>query len=333
MRSCKVFHIGLYLVCLLTTCRANVGDTFEHFFLREFTPEAKSIENVFEDDPFYALSTIPSHFFLAPHNKQFFEDNSKDVSFPYINIHKKYYFDTKARSDKKIMVLLFGTLWDPDIMKLLRVLAELHETYSMQSLNQQTLERQLRKWFKKSMNVGYEFSEVMERTDGRLRIKQGLELQDLQNLEMSDRGARLFMPDNVFLLFNQLLDIYREITFQSDVIFAFVAVSANDADANEILKEEEILFSFLNDSAGIWTNRFVKIKVPAMLIVDHEDKIAYQGEVLDYVDIKMIIDRLMINVFKYIGGVVEERFSKIRRQKHDEKLEKLAKEKRHSEEQ
>lgn len=328
MRSFTLTICGLYFLSFTGYLKANVGDTFEHFFLREFTPEAKSIRNVFEDISFYKLDTIAPHTFRSEHNEKFFLENAGDQSFPYINIRKKYYYDTKARSNNKILVLLFGTLWDPTIMNLLRVLSELHDTYSMQKLNQQNLEVQLRRWFKQSMKIGYEFSEVMQRVDGNLQLRSGLELNDLLKLEAGNKGPRLFMPDNIFLLFNEILAILRDIPFQPDVTFAFVAVSAEDADANEILKEENIPFAFLNDPSGIWTNKFVKIKVPAMLIVDHEDKIAYQGEVLDYIHIKTIIDRLMIKVFKYLGEKVEEKFSKIRRLKHDEKLERLLKEKR-----
>lgn len=328
MRLFTLTFWWLYFFSFTSLLKANVGDTFEHFFLREFTPEAKSITNVFEDIPFYKLSTIAPHVFRSEHNEKFFTENAGDQSFPYINIRKKYYYDTKARSNNKIIVLLFGTLWDPTIMSLLRVLSELHDTYSMQKLNQKNLEVQLRRWFKQSMKIGYEFSEVMERVDGNLQLKSGLSIDDLLNLEAGNKGPRLFMPDNVFLLFNQMLSILRDISFQPDVTFAFVAVGAEDADANEILKEENIPFAFLNDSTGILTNKFVKVKVPAMLIVDHEDKIAYQGEVLDYIHIKAIIDRLMIKVFKYLGDQVEEKFSKIRRLKHEEKLERQLKEKR-----
>ncbi len=303
------------------------GDTFEHFFLREFTPSPKNVDSIFEDNSFYNLSSIPKNIFFEEHNMQFFEQNSKDVSFPDVDLRRKYYYDTKARSNNKILVLLFGTLWDPDILSLLRVLSSLHKTYSMEDVNQRSLERQFRRWFRKSMKVGFEFSDVLERSEEGLVIKSGLKLQDLQRLEDPTKGVRLFMIENLFVLFNQMLAIMRNIPFKPDVTFAFVATSSNDADANEILKEEHIPFAFLNDSNAVWTNKFVEVRVPAMLIVDHEGQIAYQGEVLDYIRIKTIIDRLMIRVFKHLGEIVEERFKMIRRQRHEEKLEKELREK------
>ena len=177
------------------------------------------------------------------------------------------------------------------------------------------------------MKVGFEFEDVFERNDDGLLINGDLKLEDFQKLEDSSRGVRLFMVDNLFLLFNQMLSVLRDIPFKSDVTFAFVATSANDADANEILKEEHIPFAFLNDSEAIWTNKFVETRVPAMLIVDHEGKIAYQGEVLNHIRIKAIIDRLMVRVFKYLGDIVEERFRNIRRKRYEEKLEKELREK------
>ncbi len=322
MRFYIIVIFWLCSVCFRAPLIAATGDTFEHFFLREFTPSPKDVDNIFEDNPFYFLSTIPNNIFYEEYNLQFFENNSKEVRFPDVNLSKKYYYDTKARANNKILVLLFGTLWDPDILNLLRVLASLHGTYSMQDVNQRSLERQFRKWFRKSLKVGFEFEDVIDRSDEGLAIKSGLKLEDLQKLEDPTQGARLFMIDNLFVLFNQMLSVMREIPFKPDVTFAFVATSANDADANEILKEEHIPFAFLNDSNAIWTNKFVETRVPAMLIVDHEGKIAYQGEVLNYIRIKTIIDRLMVRVFKYLGDIVEERFREIRRQRYEEKLEK-----------
>ena len=327
MRYYIIVIFWLCSVCLWAPLDAAPGDSFEHFFLREFTPSPKNVDNIFEDNPLYYLSTIPKSIFLEEYNLQFFKQNSKEVRFPDINLRKKYYYDTKARANNKILVLLFGTLWDPEILNLLRVLANLHEIYSMQDVNQRSLERQFRKWFRKSMRVGFEFEDVLDRNDDGLQVNGDLKLEDLQKLEDPSRGARLFMIDNIFLLFNQMLTVLRNIPFKPDVAFAFVATSANDADANEILKEEHIPFAFLNDSDAIWTNKFVETRVPAMLIVDHEGKIAYQGEVLNYIRIKTIIDRLMVKVFKYLGNLVEERFRKIRRQRHEEKLEKELREK------
>lgn len=327
MRYYIIVIFWLCSVCLRVPLDAATGDSFEHFFLREFTPSPKNVDNIFEDNPFYFLSTIPKNIFFEEYNRQFFEQNSKEVRFPDINLRKKYYYDTKARANNKILVLLFGTLWDPDILNLLRVLANLHGIYSMQDVNQRSLERQFRKWFRKSLKVGFEFEDVLSRNESGLTLKSGLKLEDLQKLEDPTRGARLFMIDNLFVLFNQVLSVMRDIPFKSDVAFAFVATSANDADANEILKEEHIPFAFLNDSNAIWTNKFVETRVPAMLIVDHEGKIAYQGEVLNYIRIKTIIDRLMIRVFKYLGDIVEERFREIRRKRYEEKLEKELREK------
>lgn len=327
MRYYIIVIFWLCSVCLWAPLDAAPGDSFEHFFLREFTPSPKNVDNIFDDNPFYFLSTIPKNVFFEEYNLQFFEQNSKEVRFPDINLRKKYYYDTKARAHNKILVLLFGTLWDPDILNLLRVLEKLHRIYSMQDVNQRSLERQFRKWFRGAMKVGFEFNEVFSRDKDGLVIKSELELEDLQKLEDPSKGSRLFMIDNAFLLFNQMLAVLREIPFRPDVSFAFVATSANDADANEILKEEHIPFAFLNDSEAIWTNKFVETRVPAMLIVDHEGQIAYQGEVLNHIRIKAIIDRLMVRVFKYLGDIVEERFRKIRRQRYEEKLEKELREK------
>ena len=327
MRFYIIVIFWLCSVCLRAPLGAATGDTFEHFFLREFSPSPKNVDNIFEDNPFYFLSTIPNNIFFEDYNLQFFEQNSKEVRFPDVNLRKKYYYDTKARANNKILVLLFGTLWDPDILNLLRVLADLHAIYSMQDVNQRSLERQFRKWFRKSLQVGFEFEDILDRNDEGLVLNTGLKLEDLQKLEDPTRGVRLFMIENLFLLFNKMLAVMRDIPFKPDVAFAFVATSANDADANEILKEEHIPFAFLNDSNAIWTNKFVETRVPAMLIVDHEGKIAYQGEVLNHIRIKTIIDRLMIKVFKYLGDLVEERFRKIRQQRYEEKLEKALREK------
>ncbi len=327
MRFYIIVVIWLCSVCFKASLNAATGDTFEHFFIREFTPTPKQVDSVFDDNSFYYLSTIPEDIFYQEYNLQFFELNSKDVRFPDIDLRRKYYYDTKARANNKIMVLLFGTLWDPDILNLLRVLASLHKTYSMEDVNQRSLEMQLRKWFRKSLKVGFEFSDALERNEEGLSLKSGLQLKDLQKLEDPTKGARLFKIENLFVLFNQMLAVMRDIPFKSDVTFAFVATNASDADANEILKEEHIPFAFLNDSNAVWTNKFVEVRVPAMLIVDHEGQIAYQGEVLDYIRIKTIIDRLMVRVFKYLGDLVEERFKKIRRQRYEEKLEKELREK------
>ena len=311
--------ISFQFLVFLCLCQSLAAQKFAHFFLREFAPRTKVVEDVFEVNEFYRLKLYPDHKIDYEEAAEFFETNESRGIFPETDLKLKYYYDTKARSHEKIFVILFGTLWDPDTLNLLRTMTRLYETFSKEQLNQKSVIRQFNRWFKKKTKTGFEREVLIE---GRQ-----LEIEEWQKIESADQGSRLFHPDNLFVLVNQIYSVLKDVPYRPDVAFSFVAVSADDADAQEILKDEDIPFSFLNDFDASKTNMYVKVRVPALLIVNHRGDIAYQGEVLGYYEVKSIIDRLMVGIFEHRGQQVKDYYHKIRKERYLRKREKELKEK------
>lgn len=283
------------------------------------------IEDVFEDRPFFRLYTFYDTVFESnDYEKEFFLLNEEHGLFPEIDLKQKYYFDTKAMSHKKIFVLLFGTLWDPDTLNLLRTMRDLHNAYSREAANQGSVVREAQNWFKSSIHTGFTMEEIQS--------GEGMESEDWQRLESAMYGARLFSPENIFVVTNEIFQMLLNVPYETDVTFAFVAVSGDDADAQEILKDENVPFAFLDDKMGRKTNIYVSSKLPYLLIVDHEGEIAYEGPVLTYMRVKEIIDRLMVGVFHERYETAWAEYHRIRLERHEKKIKEQIKEKKQNKE-
>ena len=148
----------------------------------------------------------------------------------------------------------------------------------------------------------------------------------------SDRGINLFLPHNVFKLVTSITEEISNVPYLPDVTFGFVAVAADDADAQAILKDEKIPIPFLNDADAKITTANVATRVPYMIIVNNEGFLDYSGDVLNELDIRARIDRLMIGIFEQRGAEIQRVHHEKRVRRRKKFLEEMAAKKRAAEE-
>jgi len=297
------------------------GEKFQHFYLRYFSPHTRTVNDVFKEDDFFHLDLFDDRVFLIETEDG--EIASQDLvggEFPELNLLRRYYYDSLARSRKKILVLLFGTLWDSDTIDYLRDLSDLYRDFSRERENQNILIRQCHKWFKTAIRTEYSRSVLAK--------AKNLKAKDWQAMQSSEHGFRLFHPDNVFVLFNKIIGILSTIVYEPDVTFAFVAVSVDEADAQALLKDEDIPIPFVDDPEALVTSKNVPLRVPTMVIVDHFGTVDYRGDVLSYLEIRNRLDRLLYGIFEQRGDDIQAHFLKIRMRRYQVKVEEELKKQR-----
>jgi|GEM_PF-1033361 len=323
----KVYIRNLILCLLLPTTLWGAGvssrEPFEHFILRYFSPDSQLVRDIFKEDDFYHLETFSDEVFDLDEDPN--ADQFKFSDFPEINLYHRYYYDSLARGSKKILILLFGTLWDPDTISYLRMLSRLHEALSRESENQAALVRQFQLWFLRTIKLGYTRDQVL------LNPKK-LKGKDWQIIQSSGIGLNLFLPQNQFKLIDSITKELSNLPYRPDVTFGFVAVSADDADAQAILKDENIPIPFLNDADAKITTTNVPLRVPSMVVVDHEGFVDYRGDVLTELDIRARIDRLMVGIFEERGAEIQKVHHERRMKKYKKRMEKIMMQKRLEEE-
>jgi hypothetical protein len=293
---------------------SSKSEVFEHFILRYFSSQSGVSSDVFNEDDFFHLDAFKKSVFDLeedPDAHQF-----EGSIFSELNLSQRYYYDSLARSNKKILILLFGTLWDPDTISYIRMLSRLYEALSREKENQETLVRQFQLWYKRTLKLGYEREAVLSRS-------KKLKAKDWQIIQATDRGLALFLPQNQFKLMDAMIKELSTLPYKPDVTFAFVAVSADDADAQAILKDENIPIPFLNDADAKVTGLNVALRVPAMVMVDHEGRVDYRGDVLSELDIRARIDRLMVGIFEERGAEIQRIHHEKRMKIYKQRMEKI----------
>jgi hypothetical protein len=314
-----VFYFWLFLGLRLPISAQNPSlgkkEKFQHFYLRYFSPHTRTVNNIFKEDDFFHLDLFDDRVFMIEAKDG--EIASLDLiggEFPELNLLRRYYYDSLARSRKKIMILLFGTLWDSDTIDYLRDLSDLYRDFSREKENQNILIRQCHQWFKTTIRTEYLRSV--------LNKPKSLKAKDWQAMQSAEHGFRLYHPDNVFVLFNKIVEILAKIAYEPDVTFAFVAVSADEADAQALLKDEDIPIPFVDDADATITSKHVPLRVPTMVIVNHKGYVDYRGDVLPYLEIRSRLDSLLYGIFEQRGRDVEATFHDIRMRRYQIKVEK-----------
>lgn len=315
----RFLFCGLFFSGSFFAADPKSGAKFEHFILKYFSPDSQLVRDIFKEDTFFHLDIFGDSVFDLgddPNAKQFeFSD------FPEINLLQRYYYDSFARGNKKILILLFGTLWNPDTISNLRMLSSLYEDFSRESENQGALERQFQLWFLRNLKLGYKRDEVL------LNPKK-LTGKDWELIQATDRGINLFLPQNIFKLVASITEEISNVPYVPDVTFGFVAVAADDADAQAVLKDEKIPIPFLNDADAKITTDNVPTRVPYMIIVNNEGILDYSGDVLNELDIRARIDRLMVGIFDQRGAEIQRIHHEERVKRRKKWLEEVAAKKR-----
>ncbi|MCO4782224.1 MAG: hypothetical protein KC646_07825 [Candidatus Cloacimonetes bacterium] len=306
------FHI-LFLTSLVSLDAKD----FQHFFLREFVRE-RDREPVFVN----AKSTDPNYLdqpvFKEEEQLDFFSYQQKlaPVYFRDERLNEKYYYDSKVRGHEKILVLLFGTLWDPDTIENLKVMANLMNHYSQDKLADKYLIDEFHRKFKSTIKTGTSRLELDD------LLEHGIvERKKLIGLETAHFGANYYFPANFFVQAREIYQVMANNKYYSNVAFAFVAISGEESEAQAILKDEKVPFPFLNDYLGEVSDQYVTNRVPMLMIIEPSDRIAYQGEVIGYRKTKAKIDRLLLDVYERISRRKVEENKKRRLMAYQQKLE------------
>ncbi|MCJ8346832.1 hypothetical protein MJH12_14920 [bacterium] len=287
----------ILLLMILGNLQTLCAKQFNHFFLREFVIEREHKGVFLEQDELDHRSVLQP-VFLETEQKEFFHFQNRlaPVTFSDLRLNEKYYYDSKVLSHEKILVLLFGTLWDPDTIENLKVMKSLMHHYSQDKLANKYLIDEFHRKFRTILKTG-----TSRKALDRL-LKSGIvERSKLIRLETAHYGAHYFFPNNFFVQAREIFNILNNNKYYSNVTFAFVAISGEESEAQAILKDEQIPFPFLNDYLGDVSDAYVSNRVPLLMIVDPTDRIVYQGEVLGYRRTKANIDRLLLDVYEQIS--------------------------------
>lgn len=306
-----------YTLLILTSIHSLDAKEFEHFFLREFVRE-RDKQPVFYSSSKKGPHSVEQPIFREEDQVDFFSYQEKlaPVRFRDERLNEKYYYDSKVRGNEKILVLLFGTLWDPDTIENLKVMASLMAHYSQDKLADKYLIDEFHRKFKSTIKTGT----TRKQLDGLL--EHGIvERKKLIGLETAHYGANYYYPANFFVQAREIYHVMANNKYYSNVSFAFVAISGEESEAQAILKDEKVPFPFLNDYLGEVSDKYVTNRVPMLMIIDPADQIAYHGEVIGYRKTKANIDRLLLDVYERISRRQVEENNKKRLLAYQQKLE------------
>lgn len=307
----------IFQILILLTLTSLDAKEFQHFFLREFVQERDKKPVFYESDK-KGPNSIDQSIFEEEEQKDFFTYQQKlaPVYFKDERLNEKYYYDSKVRGNEKILVLLFGTLWDPDTIENLKIMARLMMHYSQEKLADKYLIDEFHRKFKSTIKTG------TTRLELNSLLSHGIvERKKLIGLETAHYGAYYYFPSNLFVQARDVYQVMANNKYYSNVSFAFIAISGEESEAQAILKDEKVPFPFLNDYLGEVSDRYVTNRVPMLMIIDPADQIAYHGEVIGYRRTKAKIDRLLLDVYERISRRKVEENNKRRLLAYQQKLE------------
>jgi hypothetical protein len=302
--------------------------SFTHFFLKQFTSQTPLSEDVFQSNDIFHMSLFPEDRMLKSFlhkdmignylpatemEQKFFLEYREERSFPEIRLARKYYYDSYSRTFNKIGVFLFGTLWLPEVRDSLKTMKDLYEGYSKEEQNQQSLVSQFQDWFKDKIQVGFTPGSLaaLNKEEKLYKSFPDKYREKMRRIYSFSYGGLYFWPLPLVRQFQWVRDIYEQLSivkYRNDITFSFVVTAARAPDGQAFVKDNNIPFPVLDDYAAEVSDSYIQDRIPIVVIVDEKGRIAYHGEVLSYLAMKAMLDRLLVDVFNTEGQRVKEMY-------------------------
>lgn len=279
------------------------AEPFHHFILPEIRQPSPGGEEPFRLYPLFQSPMLaPELFQKSAAEIEFFERNGGGISFGAIRPTNGYYYDSKSRNHQRLIVLLIGSLWQPETQVILKDFQELWEIYSFEVLNRDRLHEKAVAWMRRVHRTDLDYTEY-----ARAMREKGFYAPPPEPRRFGLRkvpevtGPVFYLGQGPMQMMAGLYRLIHKRDFQPTVSFLFMQTGGLAADAAEYQKELKAPIPFLHDEQIEITLEYQKELPPSMVLVNFQGEVVYQGEPLNPMALKTRIDRMLLPVWEQMG--------------------------------